>query len=48
MILVALDCPDPRSLAEFYRGVLGGDGPDDARCPTSAISASARRSTPEV
>ena len=22
---VVLDCPDPRSLAEFYQGVLGGD-----------------------
>jgi catechol 2,3-dioxygenase-like lactoylglutathione lyase family enzyme len=23
--LVALDCPDPLSLAEFYRGILGGE-----------------------
>lgn len=22
--LVALDCPDPRSLAEFYQGIVGG------------------------
>ena len=22
---VVLDCPDPRALAEFYRGVLGGE-----------------------
>jgi hypothetical protein len=22
---VVLDCPDPRSLAEFYRGVVGGE-----------------------
>ncbi|NNF63013.1 MAG: VOC family protein [Acidimicrobiia bacterium] len=22
--LVALDCPDPRGLAEFYRGIVGG------------------------
>ncbi|MEU1125416.1 VOC family protein [Streptomyces sp. NPDC005899] len=30
--LVALDCPDPAALAEFYRGVLGGEvekGSDD-------------------
>lgn len=23
--LVALDCPDPRSLAEFYRSIVGGE-----------------------
>lgn len=23
--LVALDCPDPRSLAEFYRQIVGGE-----------------------
>lgn len=23
--LVALDCPDPRSLAEFYRNIAGGE-----------------------
>lgn len=23
--LVALDCPDPRALAEFYRAIVGGD-----------------------
>lgn len=23
--LVALDCPDPRSLAAFYRGIVGGE-----------------------
>jgi hypothetical protein len=22
---VVLDCPDPRALAEFYRGVVGGE-----------------------
>ena len=26
---VVLDCPDPRALAEFYRGVLGGEIADD-------------------
>lgn len=25
MRAVVLDCPDPRALAEFYRGLLGGD-----------------------
>ncbi len=23
--VVALDCPDPQALAEFYRGILGGE-----------------------
>ena len=23
--LVALDCPEPRQLAEFYRAIIGGD-----------------------
>ncbi|MFE4689755.1 VOC family protein [Streptomyces sp. NPDC056749] len=27
--LVALDCPDPRSLAAFYRSVLGGEVRND-------------------
>jgi len=26
---VVLDCPDPRALAAFYRGVLGGEITDD-------------------
>src|SRR4051794_11542022 len=26
---VVLDCPEPRALAEFYRGLLGGDITDD-------------------
>lgn len=26
---VVLDCPDPRALAEFYAGVLGGDLEED-------------------
>lgn len=27
--LVALDCPDPRALAEFYRGIVGGEVKND-------------------
>ncbi|HTW21397.1 MAG TPA: VOC family protein [Mycobacteriales bacterium] len=27
---VVLDCPDPRALAEFYQGVLGGEMDADA------------------
>lgn len=26
---VVLDCPDPRALADFYRGVLGGEITDE-------------------
>ena len=26
---VVLDCPEPRALAEFYRGLLGGEITDD-------------------
>ena len=25
--VVALDCPDPMALAEFYKGIIGGDIP---------------------
>jgi catechol 2,3-dioxygenase-like lactoylglutathione lyase family enzyme len=30
---VVLDCPDPRALAEFYRGVLGGEVSADGDDP---------------
>ncbi|NGN65373.1 VOC family protein [Streptomyces sp. A7024] len=30
---VALDCPDPRALAEFYAGILGGEVKQNADAP---------------
>jgi Glyoxalase-like domain len=27
--LVAVDCPDPKSLAAFYAGVFGGEAKED-------------------
>ncbi|GAA4950922.1 hypothetical protein GCM10023238_16520 [Streptomyces heliomycini] len=44
---VVLDCPDPRALADFYAGVVGGTVVDegewvDLRCPAAPVVASRR------
>lgn len=34
LAVVALDCPDPRALAEFYAGVVGGEPEGDGEWVT--------------